>query len=817
MHALVPMTRLGCWHRWPNRAILCAAAGFAGCSGRRLRAVRLVRAARASRGGDDGELAESLKERSLLGLDFEYIMSKLREQCYTAPGAALTGDPAGMLAQSPEEARKLYDAVLELAMLEDADLDLEDPLDIEAIVESCARGTVPEGHELQHVSAAIEAFLKLRTGIERAADQNLQIPTLLGIVQRLELPDELLDIMLFAFQEEGDGELAEEKFPEIAEMREKVRQLEERCVSVIQDVLSGGRCRNYLSDDGYMQVDGKYVLSVKPEHAKKVGRVVGESRSGRESYVEPRELLGPASELDDQQRDYERAVRLVLSKMSVAVSRGRAAIEVCLEAAGEIDMARARLFLGEDMEGEVPEVGNEGVIMARHARNPCLLLRGGTRVVGNRIEIGMGSHGLILSGPNAGGKTVVLKTVGLLALLARCGIPVPGGESPRVDFFNVVLAEIGDMQAITDGLSTYSAHLLASRIMLSVTEGAADGASLVMMDEAGTGTDPQQGAALARAVLEALLDNGARVVATTHSVQLKNWALGDARTDVAAMEYRQGRPTFKLLHNSVGESHAIETAKRLELPFNLILRAEELLDEDQRALLHLERKVSATQTQLKQQLEKSKAAEDRATAAQRRAKDIEHRVADKGVHLTTTENNIAVRQTRLQSQHQAANNMRLKLDKKKLEDICVQLNKDAIHGDGTMRIVGNVLDELRLERDEFAFLELQMARQKQSGKPAQKERLKANDWIVVAAPHTPWYGFKGQVIQAMDNTAGPPRFRVKVLGTNKVIEVAEGQLNKTKAPPPVANPVPNRGLKRQPNRGSSKAPAKRDYSNIQGW
>eukprot|EP00913_Durusdinium_trenchii_P030165 g28264.t1 len=210
--------------------------------------------------------------------------------------------------------------------------------------------------------------------------------------------------------------------------------------------------------------------------------------------------------------------------MSLAISHAADALERCLKAAAHIDLARARLFLGEDMEGEVPTVGDDGIIAVRHARNPCLVLRGGKKVVGYRLELGKSSQCLLLTGPNAGGKTVVLKTLGLLALLARCGIPIPGGEAPRVDFFEVVLADVGDMQTIVDDLSTYSAHLVASRLMLSIAQGVGPRA-LVMVDEAGTGTDPQQGAALARAMLEGFLDMGARVVTTTHSNQLKDWAV----------------------------------------------------------------------------------------------------------------------------------------------------------------------------------------------------------------------------------------------------------------------------------------------------
>lgn len=184
--------------------------------------------------------------------------------------------------------------------------------------------------------------------------------------------------------------------------------------------------------------------------------------------------------------------------------------------------------------------------------------------------------GLVLTGPNAGGKTIVLKTVGLLALLVRLGIPVPARPSGcRVDFFAPVLADIGDMQSVTGDLSTFSGHLLVCR---EVLRNAASGA-LVLMDEMGSGTDPAQGVAIAQALLEALLGTGARVAITTHYLQLKELAQVDARFTVGAMEFLEGRPTYRFREGAIGESYALEVAERLELPPTVLQRARALMDD----------------------------------------------------------------------------------------------------------------------------------------------------------------------------------------------------------------------------------------------
>lgn len=754
-------------------------------------------------GDVDDELAQSLQLRTLESLDFGYVIGKLRGHCYTAAALAMTQDPSALLASSPEEVQELYAAVTEVATLEDADLTLDDPLNVQAAIDACSRGSVLDPPQLREVSLAIEALLKLRNGLERAVARGAQLPTLIGIVEQIELPDELLDGMLGAFDEEG--ELSEAKFPELANMRQRIRLLEEKCASKIESVLSSGKYASYLADDGYMQIGGHYVLSVRPQHIRKVGQVMDQSRSGQTSYVEPREVVGMSAELIELQKELKFSVRRILGQMCIAVARASPALKACLQAAGEIDLARARLFLGEDMEGEVPEVRNEGVIMARHARNPCLLLRGGTRVVGNRVELGSWAQGIILSGPNAGGKTVVLKTIGLLALLVRCGIPVPAGESPRVDFFNVVLAEIGDMQTIVDDLSTYSAHLVASRIILASTEHSGARA-LVMIDEAGTGTDPMQGAALARAVLEALLNRGARVVATTHCMQLKNWALDDPRTEIAAMEYKQGRPTFKLVRNSVGESYAIETARRLELPASLVQRAEELLSEDHRSLLTLQRNAEELEKQLTFQVQKATEREAQAAVAERLAKERERAFAEKEKALADMERDLLARQERLRSQLEAEHRARVTSHERKLQEIMVILKQETGEGKGRLKVVGDAIEEFQLVRDEAAYHAEQRARLVPHALN-QADSVSPGDWVVVLA-RTPWYGFKGRVQQVLGGAGGTPvRVKLKLEGFGDTLDLEKTELGKTSAP------SRQTGLSKQ----DKKSPA-RDYSKmVHNW
>ena len=230
----------------------------------------------------------------------------------------------------------------------------------------------------------------------------------------------------------------------------------------------------------------------------------------------------------------------------------------------------------------MPTVGHGGVISLKQARHPVLELRG-IDVVANDLSLSDRSRALILSGPNTGGKTIALKTLGLAALLARAGIPVPADDGSRVDLFSPILADVGDTQSVEGDLSTFSGHV---EVLKGMLRAAGEGA-LILLDEVGVGTDPAQGAALARAVLEALVDAGARIAVTTHYAELKALGAADPRCTLAAVQYADGRPTYRVVAGLAGESHALATARRLELPAAIIDRARALMERQTRELADL--------------------------------------------------------------------------------------------------------------------------------------------------------------------------------------------------------------------------------------
>lgn len=265
----------------------------------------------------------------------------------------------------------------------------------------------------------------------------------------------------------------------------------------------------------------------------------------------------------------------------------------------------------------------EGCIDCVDAKHPLLLLQqhqhknsmGETEyhkeksreVIGNSLQLNVQESALIISGPNAGGKTLVLKTCGLLGWLVKYAIPIPAQEGSRFDYFHDILADIGDSQSVSNDVSTFSGHLSMCRDILSVVQSqhhhrASSHYSLIILDELGTGTDPHQGAALAQAILEQLINSTehTRVVLSTHFATLKELAYHDPRFRIAAMEFIHDEPTYRLVYDYIGQSYAFELASRMHFPVTILSRARQLLSEENQRLIFLQEELHKQLTTIKQ-------------------------------------------------------------------------------------------------------------------------------------------------------------------------------------------------------------------------
>jgi DNA mismatch repair protein MutS2 len=306
------------------------------------------------------------------------------------------------------------------------------------------------------------------------------------------------------------------------------------------------------------------------------GIVHDRSQSGQTIFVEPAEMVDANNALVELGREEEHEVARILEALTALVRAEADALTVLVDAIGELDWIFVRAELAERMEATAPVVGSDRTVDLRGARHPLLLAQSwstpGRTVVPVDVEMSAERPLLVITGPNAGGKTIVLKTLALLCLMAQVGAHVPADEGSRVPVFEAIHAVVGDDQSVAENLSTFSAFVTQIRDILAV----ADARALVLLDELGAGTDPDEGAALAQAILEALEARGALVLATTHLEPLKTFATTHPRARNASVEFDTATlaPTFRLRYDRPGGSYALTIAARLGLSADLIARAE---------------------------------------------------------------------------------------------------------------------------------------------------------------------------------------------------------------------------------------------------
>jgi DNA mismatch repair protein MutS2 len=395
---------------------------------------------------------------------------------------------------------------------------------------------------------------------------------------------------------EPDGSLRDAASPALAAARREARELAAQTQARIERALRDPEIAPALSDSFFTLRGDRYVLPVRADARARVPGIVHDaSASGTTLYVEPEALV----ELNNRHKQAELAIQRetarVLRELSGKVADGRGDLVASLDALDAIDFAFARGRLSQALGGVEPEVREEGVLELRQLRHPLL----GEEAVPNDLVLGRGFTVLVISGPNAGGKTVALKSLALAALMARAGLHVPAQAGARLDAFDSVLADIGDAQDLREHLSTFSAHV--ANLAEIVRD--AGPRTLVALDEVGVGTDPSEGAALAQAVLEVLADASARVVATTHYNLLKEMAEVDARFANASVEFDPETlaPTYRLRLGAAGSSSALAVAARMGMPGAVLERADALLEREDRRLDRMLAELSASRSALERE------------------------------------------------------------------------------------------------------------------------------------------------------------------------------------------------------------------------
>ncbi len=481
--------------------------------------------------------------------------------------------------EGPEAVRERLAIVWEgvLLLKERSHIPLSSFIDPRPFLARAMKGAVLEGVELRGIHDLLEQVETVRSFFIRRKEG---VPRLFQIATELEPLEGIRQTIASAVDPEG--RIREGATPALRALTAEAARARETITDQLEKILRSARYEKLLQEPYYTEREGRYVLPFKVADQNKEGGVVHDlSASGATAFVEPRELVGSNNRLRVAQLAVSREVERILRSLSEEVGREAGRLQHNLEVLAEIDLLRASANLAERIGGICPRVNEGGAVRLVEARHPLLLLRKGN-VVPNDILLEEGHRALILSGPNTGGKTVLLKTIGLLALMVRAALPIPCRDGSEIPFFSTVIADIGDDQDLSRDLSSFSAHL---QKILTILEAGPHG-SLILLDELITATDPAEGAALAAAILTELADRGMRIVTTTHYPSLKGLAQADPRflNGSLAFDLEQLAPTYRLVLGTPGRSAALEMAARLGLPDSILARAKEHLRPDETTL-----------------------------------------------------------------------------------------------------------------------------------------------------------------------------------------------------------------------------------------
>lgn len=545
-----------------------------------------------------------MNERTLQALEWEKITERLAGLAAFAPGRELAA--ALRPAVCFDEVRRRQAETAEARLLLDrfGEPPLSGLADIRPTLNRVGRGELVSPAELLALSRMTAAARRLRRFLEdRAAACPLLAAHAGTIGDFHELEEEIGRCVA------GEDMLADEASPALASLRQRERELHGRVRERMEAMVRSPAVRSCLQEPIITLRQDRYVLPVKQEHRGQVpGIVHDQSASGATLFIEPLAVVEMNNTLRRLALDIAREEEAVLRRLRALVAARGGELKATAEAVARLDFVLACGLLSREMGAAAPELNEAGVIDLRQARHP--LLRG--RVVPVDIRLGEDFDTLVITGPNTGGKTVTLKTVGLLTLMAQAGLHVPALPGSRLGVFPRVFVDIGDEQSIEQNLSTFSAHL---RNIITITREAGPG-TLVLLDELGAGTDPAEGAALGVALLEFLKEAGALTIATTHYSELKTFAYTRNRVENASVEFDAETltPTYRLVIGLPGRSNAFEIAARLGLPEAIIRRAREMAgvrhSRVEELLKGLEKERRAAER------ERAEAARERAEAAQ---------------------------------------------------------------------------------------------------------------------------------------------------------------------------------------------------------
>jgi DNA mismatch repair protein MutS2 len=515
-----------------------------------------------------------MQERTLKVLEF----TKVRDQLIEHAASSLGIDKLKRLVPSTD-----YEEVVKLQAETDeattvlrikGNVPLSGIHDIRAHIKRSVIGGVLSSHELIQVASTIHTSRQMKRFIEDIAEERTEIPILLEQVDRI-IPLAYLEESIRHAIDEG-GEVLDSASDLLRTLRHQLRSNEARVREKLESMIRSSNAAKMLSDSIITIRNDRFVIPVKQEYRGHYGGIIhDQSSSGQTLFIEPQVIVQLNNQLQDIRVKEQLEIERILTELSAKTAEFESELQVIVEVLSNLDFIFAKARYGRKMKASMPRMNNEGRIALYKARHPLIPI---DDVVANDILLGKDYTTIVITGPNTGGKTVTLKTLGLCSLMAQAGLQVPAYDGSELAVFDAIYADIGDEQSIEQSLSTFSSHMVNIVDILKKV----DFNSLVLFDELGAGTDPQEGAALAISILDEVHNRGARVIATTHYPELKAYGYNREGVLNASVEFdvETLSPTYKLLLGVPGRSNAFEISKRLGLNERVIEAARSHVSED---------------------------------------------------------------------------------------------------------------------------------------------------------------------------------------------------------------------------------------------
>ena len=562
-----------------------------------------------------------MEERVYQKLGFDKIREMLRARTLSQPGAQLAME----LEPSPQS------AVVENLLKETSEAEhismaaVSYPMSsFEDIKEELSRlraGAALSCGELLRVCRLHKAAKRAHRGIVR--DEAAGVERLAEMAQELWYDDQLISRIEQAILSEE--EVADNASPELRDIRRKIKSENAQIREKLNGILRNKEKATYLQEGIVTMREGRFVVPVKQEYRAQIpGLIHGQSSSGATLFIEPMGIVEANNHLRLLEEEEKREIARILQELSDLAGAGVSEMRHDIEQLAYLDLVFAKAALAIRMKAFRPILNTEGRISILAGRHP--LIDAG-QVIPVTVDVDEKINTLIITGPNTGGKTVTLKLIGLFALMAQSGLFLPAREGSSLPVFTAVFADIGDEQSIEQSLSTFSSHMKNTIYILRK----ADSGSLVLLDEMGAGTDPDEGTALALAVLSELTERGAHIFATTHYSEIKAYAMTAAHFENASMEFDPNslQPTFRLIMGVAGASNAFLISKRLGLKKETIERARAFMREERlefdNLMLHAERTRKNADQKMQRALELEKQAKESEKKIRAVEQDIEER------------------------------------------------------------------------------------------------------------------------------------------------------------------------------------------------